>query len=319
MAAEKQPQAAPAQRLGSALRALQQGSGRTLRSLEKEVLISDSSLSRYFRGSTVPPWATVRDLCRALGADPAEYRALWEAADRSQPRPEGGPGYPFAPPAVPDADADTDTGTDAGGPGAPRPRNRRRLAVGRIRLRRPRSRRAYAATGALAGLALGVVLALAALVLFAAPPATAPAAGSSAPGATAGENGAAGSTAGLPRTRRIFVSRATGRCLDDSLDEKLRTYKCNGMSYQWWTVHTLADGTHRLRNHATGRCLDDGSSGLRAVPCGSHAPASQTWSVTVWDDESVEVRSGVTRRCLDDSGSGLRTLACDRTSRQKWG
>ncbi len=58
------------------------------------MLISDSSLSRYFRGSTVPPWATVRDLCRALGADPTEYRALWEAADRSQNRQAAGPGLP---------------------------------------------------------------------------------------------------------------------------------------------------------------------------------------------------------------------------------
>jgi hypothetical protein len=54
--------------------------------LESRVRISDSSLSRYFRGETVPVWPVVRDLCRAMGADPAEYRALWEAADRTRPR-----------------------------------------------------------------------------------------------------------------------------------------------------------------------------------------------------------------------------------------
>ncbi|MFD5337587.1 helix-turn-helix domain-containing protein [Streptomyces hawaiiensis] len=72
---------APARKLGDALRGLQQQSGRPLRSLEAEVRISDSSLSRYFRGETVPTWPVVRDLCRALGADPSEYRALWEAAN----------------------------------------------------------------------------------------------------------------------------------------------------------------------------------------------------------------------------------------------
>ncbi|MET8579025.1 helix-turn-helix transcriptional regulator [Streptomyces sp. NPDC005012] len=71
-------------RLANALRGLQQKSGCTLRGLETRVRISDSSLSRYFRGESVPVWPVVRDLCRAMGADPAEYRALWEAADRAR-------------------------------------------------------------------------------------------------------------------------------------------------------------------------------------------------------------------------------------------
>lgn len=70
--------------LANALRALQQKSGCTLRGLETQVRISDSSLSRYLRGESVPVWPVVRDLCRAMGADPAEYRAVWEAADRSR-------------------------------------------------------------------------------------------------------------------------------------------------------------------------------------------------------------------------------------------
>lgn len=91
---------AAARKLGDALRSLQQRSGRPLRSLEDQVRISDSSLSRYFRGETVPAWPVVRDLCRSLGADPAEYRALWEAADRTRPdEPDGtaSPGPPRAP------------------------------------------------------------------------------------------------------------------------------------------------------------------------------------------------------------------------------
>ncbi|MER5555161.1 helix-turn-helix transcriptional regulator [Streptomyces sp. NPDC002793] len=91
-----------ARELGAALRRLQQRSGRTLRSLETEVRISDSSLSRYFRGETVPPWSAVRDLCRALGADPVPYRVLWEAIGSS-------------PPDERDLTADTTDTTDTGG------------------------------------------------------------------------------------------------------------------------------------------------------------------------------------------------------------
>ncbi|MFF8382455.1 helix-turn-helix domain-containing protein [Streptomyces kanasensis] len=311
----ERPEGAPARRLGAALRALQQRSGRTLRSLEEDVPISDSSLSRYFRGSTVPPWSTVRDLCRALGADPAEYRALWEAAARGQA-------------AGPDADAARAGTAGAGAPGpgaagsrtagsgasgaAPGPGDgpggRMRRWYGAARARLP-GRRACAAGGAVVGVLFGALLASLAV----------PQAPASAPGAPGREGPEPGSTAGLPRHARIFVSRETGRCLDDSLDERLRTYKCNGMSYQWWTVHTLADGSRRLRNHATGRCLDDGAAGLRAVRCAGGRTGPQTWSVTTWSDDSAEVRSRVTGKCLDDSGTGLRTLPCDRTDRQKWG
>ncbi|MFI5801317.1 helix-turn-helix domain-containing protein [Streptomyces sp. NPDC051561] len=81
MTGQRSDQRAAARKLGEALRSLQQQSGRPLRSLESQVRISDSSLSRYFRGETVPTWPVVRDLCRALDADPSAYRALWEAAD----------------------------------------------------------------------------------------------------------------------------------------------------------------------------------------------------------------------------------------------
>ncbi|GAA4932448.1 helix-turn-helix domain-containing protein [Streptomyces coeruleoprunus] len=292
MAESERPGEAPAQRLGSALRALQQRSGRTLRSLEREVLISDSSLSRYFRGSTVPPWATVRDLCRALDADPAEYRALWEAADRSQPKQAAEPSGTAAPP---------DTGVA-----------RRRGDAARTWLR---SRRVCALGGALSGVLLGAVVTAVALA-----PGTArtPRSGpGSAP--AAGAEGTPGGVWPQETVVRIFVNRATGLCLDDSLDKKLRTYACNGMSYQRWSAHRLPDGSRWLRNHATGACLEDGDAGLRTRPCTSGANGSQTWTVTLWGDESAQVRSRETGRCLADDGPGLRTLPCDRTQRQKWG
>ncbi len=123
---------------------------------------------------------------------------------------------------------------------------------------------------------------------------------------------------GPSNTSRIFVSRATGACLDHSLDHHLRTYACNGLSYQRWTAQKLPDGTHRLRNHATGACLDHGGKVLRAVDCS--ASATQKRSFTTWPDESVEVGSAAGAECLDDSVAlGLRALPCTGSSCQKWG
>ncbi|MFF3957224.1 helix-turn-helix domain-containing protein [Streptomyces sp. NPDC001890] len=83
--------------LGAALRALQHRSGLTLRELEKRVPVSDSSLSRYFRGDGVAPWPVVAEICRILGGDPSELRALWQATDRVSPPPQ----LPATPPAAP--------------------------------------------------------------------------------------------------------------------------------------------------------------------------------------------------------------------------
>ncbi|MEU2392275.1 RICIN domain-containing protein [Streptomyces sp. NPDC007369] len=278
------------QQLGNALRALQRRSGRTLRSLESEVMISDSSLSRYLRGSTVPPWTTVRDLCRALGADPSEYRALWEAADRCQPKP---PADAVGP--VP--------GTDT--------RWRRWRRTGRAWAQR---RWTWAVGGACAGLLCGGALA----VLLQWPAGPAPTRGSAAPEGSAREATAAGpGGARLADHSRIFVNRVTGDCLDHSLDKGLRAFAPNGLSYQRWTVHPYPDGTSELRNHATGACLDTGASGLRGAACSK--AASQKWAVTALADASVEIRNRTSGTCLDDGEQGLRAVPCDGSDRQKWG
>ncbi|MBP2586933.1 transcriptional regulator with XRE-family HTH domain [Streptomyces sp. PvR006] len=294
MAADRPDDREPALVLGRALRDLQRRSGRTLRALEESVRISDSSLSRYFCGSTVPPWSTVHDLCRALDGDPAEFRHLWEAADRSQRRPvqTDRSGQRDAAPAP--LVADGDPAGDA--PAEHAPRTRPSFRGGR-------------AAWALAGTVLGLVLGAGSAVLVR-PQAPATASGDDAPPV------ASHGTSDAREHDRIFVSRATGACLDDSLDKGTRSFPCNGMSYQRWTVRTTADGGTQLRNHATGECLDHGADGLRTGPCGP--AASQRWSVSAGSDSSFEVRSASTRRCLDDSPEGLRVLTCDRTVRQKW-
>lgn len=83
--------------LGAALRALQHRSGLTLRELEKRVPVSDTSLSRYFRGDGVAPWPVVAEIGRILGGDLSELRALWQAADRMSSPPQ----LPAVLPAVP--------------------------------------------------------------------------------------------------------------------------------------------------------------------------------------------------------------------------
>ncbi|MFF2721712.1 helix-turn-helix domain-containing protein [Streptomyces sp. NPDC058011] len=308
MGAGAAPDAEAARRLGAELRALQQRSGCTLRDLETRVRISDSSLSRYFRGTTVPPWATVRDLCRALGADPTVYRSLWEAAERSQPAP-----VQVAEPVVelnhqpePQPRPLADTGDQPGPP-------HRRWPWRHITGAETRNRWTFAAVGGVAGAVLGSLLTWSVLL-----PSDAPAGPAGSTEATASDGTAVAGGPAQSRSARIFVSRATGACLDHSLDQKLRTYACNGLSYQRWTVHKLPDGAHQLRNHATGACLSHGEKELRSVGCS--ASATRKWSLTTWPDDSVEVRSVATGACLDDSvASGLRALPCTGTSRQQWG
>ncbi|PWI15786.1 hypothetical protein DI272_17610 [Streptomyces sp. Act143] len=112
--------------LGAALRALQHRSGRTLRELEKQVPVSDSSLSRYFRGDAVVPWAVVVEICRALNGDPSEFRSLWETASALSPE------RPAVPPAPASAPED---GSPAAAPVAFRQRLRLPAGYPRSRLR----------------------------------------------------------------------------------------------------------------------------------------------------------------------------------------
>ncbi|SDF36005.1 Helix-turn-helix domain-containing protein [Lentzea fradiae] len=253
----------PVRTLADALSTLQRNSGRPLRSLEPEIHVSDSSLSRYLRGHSVPPWDVVRALCVALKADPVEYRARWEAANAIQSR-----AVQEKPDVAPSRKAS-------------------------------RTEWRWAATGGGVGAVLGSLVTLAVI-----------------PAPTSGESDPAGP---LPITTsgRIFVSRATGACLDHSMEGGLRTFPCNGMSYQRWTVRPFGEGTYRISNHATGACLDRGATGLRSAECAE--TASQQWMVTV-SDAAAEVRRADDDECLHDDEVGLRLIACDGGSRkQRWG
>lgn len=69
-------------RLAEELQALRRKSGKSLRELELEVHVSDSSLSRYLSGRVVPPWQVVESLCRVAKHPVAELRFLWEETTR---------------------------------------------------------------------------------------------------------------------------------------------------------------------------------------------------------------------------------------------
>ncbi|RSS68910.1 XRE family transcriptional regulator [Streptomyces sp. WAC06614] len=304
-----------AQQLGNALRELQRRSGRTLRSLESEVMASDSSLSRYLQGQTVPPWATVRDLCRALDADPLEYRTLWEAAHRweAEPTAPASPQPSTAAVAPPEPGGRAQGGPAPAGPepaGAP-PRRQRQAAATATRARS--SRWVWAAAGACAGLLCGGAVVWSLLL-----PAGSPSGSEASTARGAPKPSAAGAEGARPgEYSRIFVNRVTGRCLDHSLDQGLRSFAPNGLSYQRWTVRPFADGTSELRNHATGSCLEGGASGLRGASCSG--AAAQRWLLTAQPDASIRIGSAADGTCLDDGPQGLRAVSCDASDRQKWG
>ncbi|GAA2532020.1 hypothetical protein Ahu01nite_096200 [Winogradskya humida] len=62
------------------MRLAQERSGRTLRELQAVTYASDSALSRYLSGRSVPPWIVVAALCKAAGTDPGQLLPLWQRA-----------------------------------------------------------------------------------------------------------------------------------------------------------------------------------------------------------------------------------------------
>lgn len=108
---------------------------------------------------------------------------------------------------------------------------------------------------------------------------------------------------------------ATGRCIDDSAAFGLRTFPCNGMTYQKWNLHWIRGLEYTLQNVATGRCIDwSENRGLRAFPC--NGLDYQEWLMGSGDDIWSN-RSGQTN--LDDSYAfGLRVLPPDNLDDQRW-
>ena len=62
------------------LRKLRERSGKTLRELQETTFVSDSALSRYLSGRTLPPWSTVVTICTHFGVEATRLRPAWERA-----------------------------------------------------------------------------------------------------------------------------------------------------------------------------------------------------------------------------------------------
>lgn len=62
------------------LRSVRQRSHKTLRELQRSTFASDSALSRYLSGASVPPWRVVEALCDEVGDDPQGLRPAWVRA-----------------------------------------------------------------------------------------------------------------------------------------------------------------------------------------------------------------------------------------------
>lgn len=74
----------PAAELARELRAARVEAGLSLKELEPLTASSDSSLSRYLSGASVPPWSVVEALFTAARRDPRAAAPWWEAAQRSR-------------------------------------------------------------------------------------------------------------------------------------------------------------------------------------------------------------------------------------------
>ncbi|MCR8940554.1 hypothetical protein NW249_00295 [Streptomyces sp. OUCMDZ-4982] len=84
---------------------------------------------------------------------------------------------------------------------------------------------------------------------------------------TVSERTAAEGGPGPSNTSRIFVSRATGACLDHG-GKELRAVDCSASATQKWSFTTWPDESAEVRGAATAECLDDSVAlGLRALPC----------------------------------------------------
>jgi hypothetical protein len=110
----------------------------------------------------------------------------------------------------------------------------------------------------------------------------------------------------------------TGRCIDDSFAFGLRSFPCNGLSFQQWSVVGFQDGTIHLVNENTGRCIDDSLAfGLRSFPC--NGLSFQGWFPGFFSDGTIDLQNQNTGRCIDDSlAFGLRSFPCNGLSFQRW-
>ena len=111
----------------------------------------------------------------------------------------------------------------------------------------------------------------------------------------------------------------TGRCIDDSFAYGLRSFGCNGLSYQVWQKLPNSTVTRwAIRNQNTGRCIDDSFAyGLRSFGC--NGLNYQSWNIISTSNGGQVLKNDNTGRCIDDSFAyGLRSFGCNGLNYQIW-
>jgi hypothetical protein len=153
--------------LARALREMHKRSNRTLRAVERDISISDSTLSRYFRGKAVPSWPTVEKICVSFGEDPSILRRLWAVAiaERSNadfPADDPDAAAPPQEPASSTAGQEGDqAGAGEGSTGSTDSTGDRVVSLRRRITRARRSRTVWLVAGLVLGFALGATATLA--------------------------------------------------------------------------------------------------------------------------------------------------------------
>ncbi|MEE4543943.1 RICIN domain-containing protein [Streptomyces sp. V4-01] len=122
-----------------------------------------------------------------------------------------------------------------------------------------------------------------------------------------------GNATGVARPSATYLytlqNRHTHNCVDDSYNSGLRSYPCNHLDYQKFSMpgYDAGIGTTTIQNQHTGYCLDDSAGyGLRAIAC--NGQSYQAWNYIYDSSGYAVIWNNATLRVLDDSyNSGLRT------------
>lgn len=327
-------QATALEHLARRLRELRDHVPLSLRDLQRQTHVSDSSLSRYLAGQALPPWKTVEVLSRLGGGNTAELRGLWEQArvERRRAR-SAAPAAPPAPAArsqpPPPSPEQLAAWAAQPPPTQPPPTQPPPTPVPTLPPQLPHSRRQWW-TAVLAAVATAATL-VAVFLATRPPPAAAPDGdGTSIPRGLSGDVRATITNNGprgfAPDNRSLTVA---DQAVSDGARVHLWRWDPDGASLaQIWVAeeHIVGDENDQRRwrfwNINSERCLDRGGTGAGAevFQWSCNDSASQLW---YFDDHGM-LRNELDQRCVAvkdgewRDGAALEMADCQRGWTQRW-
>jgi transcriptional regulator with XRE-family HTH domain len=323
--------------LAGHLREMRDRTGLTLQQLSVRLHVSDSSLSRYFTGQTLPPWGVVAGLAELSGSDKERLRPLWQAAAHARRRAlrpltraaagvEGRSTAGELP--LPGTDGFR-RGSQPGGP-APTPAPISRRVAFSTRRAAVVVAVAVVLMGALAGVTYAAIDQRPAAedqrgraAASAEPSRPAPPSPATSPTGPVVAGTVVAITNDDPDDETMpYVIDVAEWSMADGAPVHLWTWRTDQADYrnQMWTVESVGSGRWRLVNLYSGKCLNrrpaDGP--LVQSDCG-HEP-DQRWVLA----RDGSLRSSADRRCVEIGGrrrllgAPLRMAKCDRGWYQRW-